>query len=62
MNEERLSLSKEHFPSSKLTKNGLRDKQNGSLKKWQQIQSKNEKLFHFTYDIDIFILYIKNKS
>lgn len=32
MNEERLSLSREHFPSSKLAKNGLRDRQNGSLK------------------------------
>lgn len=35
---------------------------NMGVKKWQQIQSKNEEVFHFTYDIDIFILYIKNKS
>lgn len=45
MNEERLSLSKEHFPSSKLTKNGLRDKQNGSLKNGNKYRVKMKKYF-----------------
>lgn len=65
MNEERLSLSREHFPSSNLAKMHYETKwefKNINNHKWQQIQSKNEEAFYFTNDIDIFILYIKHTS